>query len=489
MTDSNRLRLTVVPETTVGTTPGTPRMLTVRNTGESLSYQPNMITSNEIRSDRMNADPILVGQTNGGAVNIEFHYPVQNSGLDYFIASAMVAAWTNTPTRDNDGTADSVITDVAATTGVMTVSSTGGTFVVGHLIRNSNFTNSGNNGLFRITTGSATAPAVGASIFTNETAPPATARIKVVGFQGASGDITATATGLGSTTLDFTTLGIVAGQWLKISAEGGAYSFATAALADWVRVTAITATALTFDNRPSGWTTDSGTSKTIRVYFGDRIINGTTLSALTIERGFMGQGTPTYISQTGMSVNEWSMSVQTAQAVTSSFTFMGMSGAASTTSLDASPDAAPDTATYSIMAAGVNVGRVAEAGSSLSSPNWVRALSFRLNNNLAMLNSIDSSAAVGHRKGESALTVNLDTYFGSSALLAKLIAGTATSANTRIAKNSQAVVFTFPRLTYMSGNPNASGKNTDVLVPLVAQASYDSTTGAQMCVDRLEYYA
>jgi hypothetical protein len=235
-------------------------MLTVRNTGESLSYQPNMITSNEIRSDRMNADPILVGQTNGGAVNIEFHYPVQNSGLDYFIASAMVAAWTNTPTRDNDGTADSVITDVAATTGVMTVSSTGGTFVVGHLIRNSNFTNSGNNGLFRITTGSATAPAVGASIFTNETAPPATARIKVVGFQGASGDITATATGLGSTTLDFTTLGIVAGQWLKISAEGGAYSFATAALADWVRVTAITATALTFDNRPSGWTTDSGTS-------------------------------------------------------------------------------------------------------------------------------------------------------------------------------------------------------------------------------------
>jgi hypothetical protein len=56
----------------------------------------------------------------------------------------------------------------------------------------------------------------------------------------------------GSTLLDFTTLGLVAGKWAKVGGTAAGDKFATAALNAWMRITAVAATALTFDNlRPS----------------------------------------------------------------------------------------------------------------------------------------------------------------------------------------------------------------------------------------------
>lgn len=488
MTDSNRLSLTVVKETTLGTTPTTPRMRKMRVTGESLSYQPQSVTSDELRSDRMTADPILVGIQNQGGINFELSYPPPNSPLSIFLESLFFSTWKQTPERDNDGTADSVITDLAATGGVITCI-TGAAFVVGHLIRNSGFTNSGNNGLFRITTGSATVPAVGNSLLTNETAPPAAARVKVVGFQGASGDITATASGLGSTSLDFTTLGLAIGQWIKVTGEGGAFQFANDACTGWMRITGIAATALTCDNLPSGWTTDAGGSKTIRVYFGDQLKNGVTKSGATIERGFLGQTVPTYIAQTGMVAGQLDLTIASKQKITGSLSFMGMSGSQSTTSLDASPDAAPDVATYRVMAGSANVGRIAEAGAALSGPNWVRSLRLSVQNNLRMIEAVDSIAAVDIGAGSQDVTAQVEAYFGSNTLLAKVLAMTATNVNARVELDSRAIVLGLPRLTPMSGSPNAGGRNQDVMISLAMQASYDSVTGAHMILDRLEYYA
>ena len=57
--------------------------------------------------------------------------------------------------------------------------------------------------------------------------------VKVVGFQGATGDVTATATGLGSTLLDFTTLGLSAGQWIWVGGDTSGVKFATAACNGW----------------------------------------------------------------------------------------------------------------------------------------------------------------------------------------------------------------------------------------------------------------
>jgi len=484
MTATNRLQMTYILDPDPSAALSTPRMRIARITGESLQFRADYTQSEEIRSDRMNADPIKVGETNSGGVNLEWIYPKEGSFLGDVISSALFASWTKTPERDNDGTSDSVITDVAETGGVFTVT-TGAAFVAGQLIRTTGFTNAGNNSLFVLTTGSATVPAVGDSLLTDEAAPPAAARIKVIGFQGASGDITATSTGLGSTSLNFTLMGLNVGQWVKIGGTGSAFRFGTEALNGWARVTAIAATALTLDNLPTGWTTDAGSAKTIRVFFGDVIKNGTTKVDLAIERGFLGQDTPTYILQRGMVANRLTGSLTSGEKMTGSVEFMGLSGSQSTSSQDGTPDAAP---TGLILAANANVGRLAENGSALANKNYARGLTFEINNNLREIRSLDEVAPVDIADGSCDVMVNLSTYFGSNSLYAKVLAGTATNLNARVEKDSQALILGFPRLTPMEGNPNAGGKNQDVMLDIRLQASYDSTTGAHIIMDRLEYY-
>jgi len=485
MSDSNRLRLTVLKEVTFGTTPTTPRMRTMRTTGETMKYEPQFTNSAEIRDDRMNADPIKTSDENAGGVNFELSYPVADAPISIAMASALYSAWGETNSRDNDGVTDDVITEVASSGGVITVD-TGTPFVANELVRNSGFTNAGNNGTFMCTTGSATVPAFVSQGLVDETSVAADARMKVVGFEGAAGDITAEATGLGSTALDFTTItGLAVGKWVKIGGTAAGDSFATGALNSWARITSITSSALTLDNLPTGWTADVGAAKTIRVFFGDMIRNGTTRSSMTFERGFMGQTTPTYIIQRGLVAGQMDLSYETDAVITGSFAFSGLSGEQTTTSLDTEPD---DADTNVVMSANANVGRISENGSAVVTPNYVKSLKVTVNNNVRMNGAIGTVGSVDIGAGMCAVTGSIETYFGSNTLLEKLLAGTATNISSIAAKDNQAFVTTIPRVTFTSGAPSAGGQNQDVMIPLEFSASYDSTTVAHIQFDRFEYY-
>lgn len=486
MSATNRVRVTMVRESTAGTTPNTPRMRTVRLTGESLSFTPTVIDTEELRSDRMLPDAVKVMQASEGALNFELSYPTDLSPLSEIYRSAFFNTWVNTPTFDNDGTADSVITAVTDSTDTFTVASGGSAVKANHLVLMSGFTDEANNGVFKVDSSTDTTIVVaGTPTLVDDSTPAAAAKIKVVGFQGDSGDITATSTGLGSTSLDFTTLGLAVGQWIKIGGTNSSDKFATAALNDWMRIAAITATALTLDNRPSGWTTDSGTSKTIKVWFGDQIKNGVTATSLSIEKGFMDQSVPTYIVNTGMQVNTLQHTITSRRMITGTANFLGMGGGESTTSLDSSPDAAT---TGRVIAANANVGRLAENGSALTDPNWAREVTFQINNNLRTVEAVDSSSPVAINPGECTVTGRISTYFGSDTLLAKLYAGTTTSLNTRVQKDGQALIYQFPKIMLRTGAPAAPAKNQDVMLEADWQASIDTTTNAHVILDRIYYY-
>lgn len=492
MTSANRLRVSYVMEETPGVTPSTPRMKLARLTSETLAAAPEYIDSDEIRSDRMLNDPILVGQSSTGGISFELSYPQNATFLSDAFRSVLYNDWQNTPERDNDGTADSVITAVTNSTDVFTVT-TGAAFVAGQLLRSTGFSNAANNTIAKVTTGGTTSVAVLGAGLVAEAAPPGTARLKVVGFEGASGDITALADGLGSTALDFTTLGLRVGQWVKIggAADGTTFGFLVSAgsvarAAAYARIAAApTATKLTLDNLPAGWTTDSGTGKTIRVWFGDQLKNGVTPAPMTIERGFMGQSSPTYIVNRGMHGGQLDIEVAAKAKITGTVAFTGMSGSQSTTTLDASPDAAT---TSQVMAGSANVGRLSEAGTQLVSPNWARRVTFSINSNLRAIDAVDSVGPVAVNEGENTVTGQLETYFGSNATLQKFYDGTVTSLNARVGKNNQAVIFQIPRATLRGGgNPSVSGKNTDVMTMFDFTGSADPATGASIIMDRMEY--
>ena len=479
--------MALVREVTPGTTPGSPRMRTMRITGESLSFSPEYVDSDEIRADRMLGDPIKNMQASSGGINFEVSYPLDDTPLAECIRSAMFNPWINRPLFFNDGVADSVITDAGTVANTYSVTSGGASVVVGMLVRASGFTQTANNQIFRAASSTGTTIVGTGLSLVAEAIPAATARLKVVGFQGASGDITATASGLGSTALNFTTLGLGIGDWLKVGGTAAGDQFAVPALNDWVRVSgAVTATAIPLDNLPVGWAVNAGAGKTIKIWYGDQIQNGTTPSSMTIERGFLGQTIPTYIVNTGMQVGTATFNIVSKAKLTGSFAFTGMGGGESAVALSATPDAAT---TSLVMAANANVGRLGVNGSQLVGPNWAKEVSFVIDNNLRTIESVDQASPVAVREGECKVTGKMSTYFGSDTELAAFYAGTTRPINTRIAKAGQAIIFQVPRATYRGGgNPNATAKNTDVMLDFDFQASFDSATSAHIIIDRVEYF-
>jgi hypothetical protein len=485
MTAANRVQLTAVIEVTAGTTPVTPRMRKEKITGEQLAaFVPVYNDPDDLRDDRMDEDALLVFHNSGGAYNFNVIYPPDASTRSNVYLSAFENTWNNTATRDNDGTADSVITAVATTNEVLTVT-TGTAYVAGQLVQLSGFGVANNNGIAKCTTGSATVPRFIGFGLTDEAAPPAAARAKVVGFQGASADITATSTGLGSTLLDFTTLGLSVGQMIKIGGTAAGDKFATAALNNYAIISAIAATALTLTFRPSGWTTDAGTGKTIKVWVCDWIKNGTTKASLTLEKGFLGQAVPNYHVATGMFVNKLTHTFAHKARIKGVVEFMGMGGSKSTTSLDASPDAVP---TGRGISSNIHTGRLMEGGSSIASPNFCRSLEFSINNNLREIEDMTLDSPGGMNDGNCEVDLKFSTYYGDGTFYDKFAAGTATSLLNVEARDSQALAWFVPRMLYRGGgNPTAQGKNQDVMLDLEARASYDSTYTAHLIMGRFEY--
>jgi hypothetical protein len=104
----------------------------------------------------MLGDPIKVMQASTGSVNGEMSYPDDGSPLSEFLRSSFYNVWVNTPTFDNDGVADSVITDAGTTANTYAVASGGTAAVVGHLVRASGFTNAANNQVFRVASSTGT---------------------------------------------------------------------------------------------------------------------------------------------------------------------------------------------------------------------------------------------------------------------------------------------------------------------------------------------
>jgi len=502
MTTAHRAQMASVKEDTVGTTPGTPRMRLRRFGKEDFRAGGTYKDSDELRSDRGRADALLTGLDAAGGISYPMVFPFPDSPSHTDLESAFYNTFTRRAERFNDGGL-TPITNVATTNTVLTVT-TGTTFQVGHLVKFSGFTTAANNGVFRCTTASATVPRFVGSTLTNET-PPAGARVKVVGFQGASGDITATATGLGSTALDFTTLGLAVGDWIKIgdSVTSG-NRFATAALNGVARITAIAATALTLDHRPTGWTTDAGTSKTITVWAGDTLTHGTTQIGQTIERGILdvtGASTE-YTPYKGLVVDEWMLRASMGAAIDVAVRYIGLGlTTPSTSPLDASPDAALLQTAFPafvgrmhIIAGGTSTGAFG-SNVSLSSPTVgtgiCRSASIKLSNNSARREVLGLAYPRGVAAQSLSVTVSFEEYFATQTAATYNRAGTLTSVFLygMNANSNQGFLISVPRgVVQQSADGNMTGMNEEIQVAWEVSASVDeAVTGKMISYTAFEY--
>jgi len=206
MSDTNRVSLAYVKETTYGTTPsGPPTLKSLRFTGESLSQENTTVTSQEIRSDRQIVDLLRTGVRAPGDLNFEFSYGAFDEWMEWALLSA-----TGTTPATNTPTSGSITTG-----GVLT--STGGTAIAtglaaGDWIEVRGFVNAGNNGYFKIATftSASNVTLVGTtSAFVNETT--------VAGVTGTTGSTILAGTTLSSMSVEKNYADATAGSRFEVT--------------------------------------------------------------------------------------------------------------------------------------------------------------------------------------------------------------------------------------------------------------------------------
>lgn len=478
--DTNRMLMALLAESTWGTTPGSGTPDTLRFKAQGLDPNIRTTRSEEIRNDRMTADLALVDSEPSGSLGVEMSY----GNADSLIEAALFGDWTNMPRKYN-ATADSSITQVTDTTDTFAVDAGGTSFKAGHLVKTSGFTNAANNGIFKVSSSTATTVVVaGTPALTDEAAPPSGAEIKVVGLEGASGDIVATTSGgnaLTSTALDFTTLGLTVGQWVKIGGSAAGEKFATTALNGWARVSAIAANRLSLDVVPTGWASDAGTGKTIRVWVGDFAKNGTSRHSFSIER--VHQDITQFFLFKGMMVNGMSLNIGTGAILEGSFDLIGKSLVrAGATGLPASPAAAT---TGDVMNAVNDVVQILEGGSAVGT---LRSKSIKLANNLRGQKAIGTLGNAGIGLGDVDVTGDLEAYFENSTLYDKYLANTATSLSFVVTQDGQAYVVDVPNVKIESCRIAAGSRNQDAVLNMSYRAIRHVALNAQILIHRLPYF-
>lgn len=500
--ESNRTAFRVAKEPSFGVAPANPVYKEVRRTSDALSFTPANEVSSEIESSRQVTDLINTGRDAGGDMAMELS--IEN--MDVFLEGLFCNPWLRTPEVSNGprweygGSANRIVS-TSATTITFAASSvlsgtvanaTGAAFIVGHLIRQTGM--AAGNGLYRVAGSTATTVTIAGG--GADAAPGANAKVKVVGLEGAAGDIAAVVAGgaaLTSTLLNFTTMGLMVGQWVKISGEGGAFSFNTSANNGFARISAISATRLSFDITQGIFAADTGTGKTIRVYFGDVIRNGVTQFTYRIEKqyalGDAGQNIR-YSYGSGQQPAALTLTAETRGIVTATGSWLGADLSQPAAARDAGA-VTEGISANSVLDASNSVPMIMEAGAVLGAPNYVSGFAFTLDNGLRARNAIGSAGAIGIGMGRASVTGTLSTYFGDESLLAKLRNGTASGATIafRDAANLCAEVWDIPRLKFTSGFPEVPGIDADLMTPLGFQALRDIVNGRDYTVllSRFDY--
>lgn len=140
---SNLVALRYVAEVTLGTTPASPALKAIRFTGESLNFNIDFTSSEEIRSDRMKPDTIQVGASADGTIEGELSY----GSYDDFMEGAQFSTWVTSGSTVSAATDISIDKTVGTpNTYVLNSSSTDFTaqsWVVGQFVKVAGFSPAG----------------------------------------------------------------------------------------------------------------------------------------------------------------------------------------------------------------------------------------------------------------------------------------------------------------------------------------------------------
>lgn len=362
-------------------------------------------------------------------------------------------------------------------------------FLVGSLIKGIGFTNSANNALNVVTavvTNTSVEVATGQLV---AEVPPAVAQINVVGFQAGSADLNVVVTGdfatITSTTLNFTTLGLVPGQWIFVGGDTAPTRFVNAANNGFKRVRSIAANALVLDKSFLPMIAETGTALTIRLFFGDVLRNetGSLVKRRTynIERllGAPDDSFPNQIQSevlVGALANEFTLNVPSAELVNVDFTFVA------TDNVQRDSTTGPkQTSVQSFFGANEyntssDIGRIRmsvvsttdEAPSALFA--YVTEATLSINNNVTPAKAIGVLGAFDVNAGTFTVSGEVTAYFTNVSAIQAVRNNANVTLDISFVKDNTGIVYDLPLISLGNGRLNVE-LDQPITLPLATEAA------------------
>ena len=362
-------------------------------------------------------------------------------------------------------------------------------FLVGSLIRGFGFTNAANNALNAVTAiVSNVSVEVATGLLVTET-PPAGAFIQVVGNRSAVGDIDVDASGdlpaLTSTILNFTTLGLVVGQWIFIGGDLTANRFSNAANNGFKRIRSIAANRLVLDKSVQTMVTEANTTLLIDLYFGDVLRNesGSTIKrrSYTVERT-LGAPDDAALAQIqseflrGAVPSEFTINVPTANLVNFDMSFLAVSHEQRLGTQGPLQTAVVSQRRANVFNTSSDFSRIKmalvsdteEAQTSLFA--FITEATLTINNNLSANKAVGTLGAFDVTAGTFEVSGNITAYFGNVTAIQAVRNSANVTLDMAIVKENQGIVIDIPLVSLGDGRLNVE-QDQPITLPLSMDAA------------------
>lgn len=475
--DSNVTGLSYAEELTLGVLPVTPDWIILEpNSYADFGGNITTIARNPINAGRQFKKGVVTDLDASGGFTSDVTLQNLQDLLQGFFFADLRRKGEEVPTQ---ATATTDLFDVVSTTG----------FKVGDLIFVSGFVDPANNGLHEISAivADATIEVLASSLVTET--PPATANIVNVGVVGAAGDIDVDASGtlpiLTSTILDFTTLGLIPGEWIFIGGDTASLRYAGAENNGFARVKSIATNVLTLDKTAATMTTEASTTETIQIFFGRVLKNelGTLIKRRTynLERtlGAPDDSLPVEVQAeylTGAVPSEFILNVATADKLTADLSFIGtdfeqIDGPSALKSGNRPAliegDAFNTSSDFSRI-------KLSEVFDNDAAPTalfaFITDLTITFNNNLSPNKAVSVLGAFEVTAGNFQVSGNLTAYFSNVAAVAAVRNNVDITLDMHIVKANSGISLDLPLLSLGDGRPNVE-QDQAITLPLSMDAA------------------
>jgi len=484
--DSNDTELRYAEETSIGVLPGSPEWVPLDpNSYRDFGGNLTLLARRPISSDRQRKKGVISDLDSAGGFNIDFTQTnIQKLLQGFFFADLRE--------KDQFG-GGTEITNIDGTNDEFDAASGLDIFAVGDLVFAKGFTNAVNNGLHEVD-GLTGDTALSVTTDLVDETPPSGAQLDRVGVIAGTADLDVDISGsypaITSTTLDFTTLGLIPGEWIFVGGDATANKFASAVNNGFKRVKSVAANTLTLDKSDSAMVAETGTGLDIQLFFG-RVLKNESASADITRRTYnlernLGQpddasSNTQYEYVEGAVASELTFNVASADKLNADLSFVGIDYTTNDSTTGAKTGTRPSLDEEDAFNTSSDFSRIKiytitdgdEAPSALFA--FLSEMSLAVNNNVSPNKAIGTLGAFEITAGIFAVSGSMTAYFADVAAVEAVRANSDVTMDMITVKDNKGVAIDLPLIALGDGRLNVEQDQ-----PITLPISHEAATGAKI---------